>query len=235
VAVVAARWVRSGLGRRTVRRGSTARAPDARVATAIEGFARERFRHPATRRPATAREGARARRAEDRVAAAGTRGSARIVDGRIPRAREAASARGRGGKSDSGTSHRRRPENERAAADGAGGRWPTGRSIVDRPSIRPTVSFERAPVRDRRFAIERPGDPIKPAREIARSPRRSAGAVPATRRIRRDASRTNVAPSRERFYPSRGHAPAQTKIARPRAHAHQSPWLFVSSRARRRP
>jgi len=58
------------------------------------------------------------------------------------------------------------------------------------------------------------------------------GAVPATRRIRRFASRTDVARG---FIPPAGTPPRKTKIARPRAHAHQSPWLFVSSRARRRP
>ena len=184
---------RAGRARRDGDRGFRARAfPPPRDATRSDGAG-----------------GGRARRAEDRVAAAGTRGSARIVYGRMPRARE---RRVREGGEAKATPERRtadaRRTIQRAAADGGGAIWPTGRSIVDRPSIRPTVSFERAPARDRRFTLERPGDPIKPAREIARSPRRSAGCRS------RDASDSPLRLEngrRARFYPSRGHAPSQNQ------------------------
>lgn len=185
---------RAGRARRDGDRGFRARAfPPPRDATRSDGAgggAREARRGP-SRGGGDARLGAHRRR-ED-----------------YPRARE---RRVREGGEAKATPERRtadaRRTIQRAAADGGGAIWPTGRSIVDRPSIRPTVSFERAPARDRRFTLERPGDPIKPAREIARSPRRSAGCRS------RDASDSPLRLEngrRARFYPSRGHAPSQNQ------------------------
>ena len=234
VAVVAARWARSGVGRRTVRRGlDRARAGRAsrRRSRVSRASVSATPRRDAERRRG---EGARARRAEDPVAAAGTRGSARNVYGRIIRARASGEC-ARAGR-------RKRLRNVAPPTPGErySGQPLTGAGRSGRPADRSWIDRRF----DRRYPLNaRPlATVVSPSNDRATrsNPREKLpghrvdppGAVPATRRIRRFASRTDVARG---FIPPAGTPPRKTKIARPRAHAHQSPWLFVSSRARRRP
>ena len=205
---------------------------DARVATAIEGFARERFRHPATRRGATARGRARgAPRTESR-----RRGRA------ARRASSTGGCRARASGECARAGRRKRLRNVAPPTPGErySGQPLTGAGRSGRPADRSWIDRRF----DRRYPLNaRPlATVVSPSNDRATrsNPREKLpghrvdppGAVPATRRIRRFASRTDVARG---FIPPAGTPPRKTKIARPRAHAHQSPWLFVSSRARRRP
>ena len=170
--------------------GSTARAPDARR-DGDRGFARERFRHPATRRGATAREGARGARRGPSRGGRRTLGAHRLREDAARANGECARAGKRRLRNVAPPTPGERYSGQPLTGAGRSGR-PADRSWIDRRFDR------RYPLNARPLATV-----VSPSNDRATrsNPREKLpghrvdqpGDVPSTRRIRRFASRTDVA------------------------------------------